>query len=114
MPQRKWVHVVGMYNAGAGMGINGAGGNLLPARGNFLESVKALSIGGIVPQDLKKSHFRGNVKFRGYIDEVRISDVVRYAGPNYKVPKGKFEKKVQSPCGILMKHRNQTVITYLW
>lgn len=31
------------------------------------------------------------MKFRGYIDEVRISKVVRYDGPEWEVPKGKFE-----------------------
>lgn len=31
------------------------------------------------------------MKLRGYIDEVRISNVVRYKGPEWEVPKGKFE-----------------------
>ena len=30
------------------------------------------------------------MKFRGYIDEVRISDVVRYVKPEWDVPKGRF------------------------
>ena len=30
------------------------------------------------------------MKLRGYIDEVRISNVVRYVKPEWEVPKGKF------------------------
>ena len=40
----------------------------------------------------ERSHFVGeNVKLRGYIDEVRISNVVRYVGPEWEVPEGKFK-----------------------
>lgn len=31
------------------------------------------------------------MKLRRYIDEVRISKVVRYVGPEWEVPKGKFK-----------------------
>lgn len=53
---------------------------------------KSLRIGGIIFQDPERSRFVGdNVKLRGYIDEVRISNIVRYVGPEWEVPEGKFE-----------------------
>ncbi len=92
MPRDRWVHVVALYHAGAGMGLNGKGGNWCCPGGHLLESDKPVTIGGIIRQDKKLTHFSGdNMKFQGYIDEVRISDVVRYVGPQYEVPKGRFE-----------------------
>ena len=92
LPQREWLHVTAIYDASAGMGVNGKGGNWCCPRGHLIKSNKPLRIGGIIPQDPKRSHFGGdNVKFQGYIDEVRISNVVRYVGPKWEVPKGKFE-----------------------
>jgi hypothetical protein len=88
----KWVHVVAIYDASAGMGFDGRGGNLCCPGGHLIRSDKTLRIGGIVPQDVEnRSHFRGkSLKFRGYIDEVRISNIVRYKGPEWQVPKGNF------------------------
>ena len=92
LPARKWVHVVALYDASAGDGVNGKGGNACCPGGRLIRSDKTLLIGGIVPQDVEnQSHFRGeSLKFRGYIDEVRISNIVRYKGPAWQVPKGKF------------------------
>lgn len=88
---KEWMHVTAIYDAGAGMGLNGEGGNWCCPRGHLIKSNKPLRIGGIIPQDKKRSHFIGdNVKLRGYIDEVRISNVVRYVGPEWEIPKGKF------------------------
>ena len=92
LPEKEWIHVTAIYDAGAGMGFNGKGGNWCCPRGHLIKSNKPLRIGGIIPQDKNQSHFVGdNVKFQGYIDEVRISKVVRYVGPEWDVPNGKFE-----------------------
>jgi len=88
----RWVHIAAVFNANAGYGMNGMGGNWLKPGGNILESDKPLIIGGIIPQDLNLCHFAGEpMRFKGYIDEVRISDVARYVGVRYEVPKGRFE-----------------------
>ena len=92
LSKREWVHVVAIYDASAGMGVNGKGGNWCCPGGHLIRSDKPLRIGGIVPQDVEnRSHFKGeNLKLHGYIDEVRISNIVRYKGPEWQVPKGKF------------------------
>ena len=92
LPVKKWVHVTAIYDASAGMGFNGKGGNWCCPRGHLIKSDKPLRIGGIIPQDPERSRFIGNnVKLRGYIDEVRISNVVRYVRPEWDVPEGRFE-----------------------
>ncbi len=92
LPKKKWIHVAAIYDAGAGMGFNGKGGNWCCPRGHLIKSDEPLRIGGIIFQDPERSRFVGdNVKLRGYIDEVRISNVVRYVRPEWEVPKGKFE-----------------------
>ena len=92
LPKKEWIHVTAIYDASAGMGVNGKGGNWCCPRGHLIKSDKPFRIGGIIPQDKKRSHFVGdNVKFQGYIDEVRISKVVRYVGPEWEVPKGRFK-----------------------
>ena len=92
LPEKQWIHVTAIYDAGTGMGFNGKGGNWCCPGGHLIKSGKPLRIGGIVPQNLKRSHFVGeNMKLRGYIDEVRISKVVRYVGPEWEIPKWKFE-----------------------
>ncbi|MDE0314215.1 MAG: hypothetical protein OXM61_04870 [Candidatus Poribacteria bacterium] len=92
LPIKQWVHVVGMYYARAGMGINGNGGIKCCPGGHLVKSDKPLRIGGIVvPQDQKPPRFVGeNVKFRGFIDEVRISSILRYPDRNWKIPERKF------------------------
>ena len=92
LPTRKWTHVVAIYDASAGKGVDGKGGNWCCPGGHLIRSDKTLLIGGIVSQDMEnRSHFRGeSLKFRGYIDEVRISNIVRYKGPAWQVPKRKF------------------------
>ena len=92
LPVKKWIHVTAIYDASAGMGLNGEGGNWCCPGGYLIKSDNPVRIGGIIPQNLDRSHFVGdNVKVRGYIDEVRISNVVRYVGPEWEVPEGKFE-----------------------
>ena len=92
LPIKEWIHVTAIYDAGAGMGFNGKGGNWCCPRGHLIQSNKPLRIGGIIFQDPERSRFIGdNVKLRGYIDEVRISKVVRYVRPEWEVPKGKFK-----------------------
>ena len=92
LPEKEWIHVTAIYDAGAGMGFNGKGGNWCCPRGHLIKSSKPLRIGGIVRQDQGRSRFVGeNVKFQGYIDEVRISNIVRYVGPEWEVPEGKFK-----------------------
>ena len=92
LPVKEWIHVTAIYDASAGMGFNGKGGNWCCPRGHLIQSKKPLRIGGIIPQDKNRSHFVGdNVKLQGYIDEVRISKVVRYVRPEWEVPKGQFK-----------------------
>ena len=92
LPKGEWVHVTAIYDASAGKGFNGKGGNQCCPGGHLIKSYKILRIGGIVPQDQERNYFGGlNVRLKGYIDEVRISNVVRYVGPEWEVPKGKFE-----------------------
>ena len=92
LPEKEWIHVTVIYDAGVGTGFNGKGAKRCCPRGRLIKSDKPLRIGGIIPQDKNRSHFVGNnVKFQGYIDEVRISKVVRYVGPEWDVPNGKFE-----------------------
>lgn len=91
LPEKKWLHVVAMYNASAGMGVNGVGGNMCCPGGHMFTSDKHLRIGGIIPLNPARSGFAGeNLKFRGYIDEVRISNIIRYEGPKWIVPRRKF------------------------
>ena len=91
LPIKEWMHVTAIYDAGAGMGFNGKGGNWCCPRGHLIKSDKSVRIGGIIPQNLDRAHFVGdNVKLQGYIDEVRISKVVRYVRPEWDVPVGKF------------------------
>lgn len=88
----EWIHVTAIYDASAGMGFNGRGSNWCCPGGRLIKSDKPLRIGGIVRQDLNRSHFIGDgMNIRGYIDEVRISNTVRYVGPEWEVPKGKFK-----------------------
>ncbi|RKU18127.1 hypothetical protein C6500_13995 [Candidatus Poribacteria bacterium] len=92
LPEKEWIHVTAIYNAGARTGFNGKGREWCSSGGRLIKSNKPLRIGGIIPQDKNRSHFIGdNVKFQGYIDEVRISKVVRYVGPEWDVPNGKFQ-----------------------
>ena len=92
VPIGEWVHVAAIYDASAGKGMNGRGGNWCCPRGHLIKSNKPLRIGGIVRQDPERSRFLGeNVKLQGYIDEVRISKIVRYVGPEWRVPKKRFE-----------------------
>ncbi|MDE0689553.1 MAG: hypothetical protein OXI61_15405 [Candidatus Poribacteria bacterium] len=92
LPVKQWIHVTAIYDASAGMGLNGEGGNWCCPRGHLIKSNKSLRIGGIIFQDPERSRFVGdNVKLRGYIDEVRISSVVRYVRPEWKVPKQRFK-----------------------
>ena len=92
VPKGEWVHVTAIYDASAGKGFNGKGGNWCCPGGRLIKSDKRLRIGGIVSQDLGRHHFVGdNVKVRGYIDEVRISNIVRYVGPEWEVPKHRFK-----------------------
>ena len=92
LPKEKWLHVVAIYDASAGKGFNGMGGNWCCPGGHLIKSDEPLQIGGIVVQDPDQNPFIGdNVKLRGYIDEARISNTVRYVGPKWEIPKGKFE-----------------------
>ena len=93
LPTRKWVHIVLLYNGtGVRVVINGTHGLRCCGDGHLLKSDKPLHIGGIVSQEGNRGRFIGeNVKFRGYIDEVRISNIVRYEERNWKPPRQKFK-----------------------
>ena len=82
-----------MYYAKAGMGFNGKGGIWCCPGGHLNKSDKPLRIGGIIPKNREGSRFVGeNVKFRGYIDEMRISNILRYPAGirDWKIPESKF------------------------
>ena len=87
VPQGEWVHVVAIYDAGAGTRVNAKGINRCCPGGHLIKSGKPLHIGGIYEQN---RWVGSSVKLQGYIDEVRISKVVRYAKPGWEVPKGPF------------------------
>lgn len=92
LPKEEWVHVTALFHASAGFALNGVGGNWGRPGGKVLESDKPLIIGGIIPQKKELCYFVGTqMKFRGYIDELRISNVVRYVGPKFQVPEQGFE-----------------------
>ncbi|MDQ1318752.1 MAG: hypothetical protein QG588_2414 [Candidatus Poribacteria bacterium] len=82
----KWMHIFASYNPAVGGGIAGNSRNGL--QGGFIKkSDKPFKIGGLVPQDPNWScSFGENVVLRGYIDEVRVSDTIRYNSGNYSVP----------------------------
>ena len=91
-PTGEWVHVVGFFDIKVSFAINGNGGIPRHQEGPFGQSDKPLRIGGIVPQGEELPRFVGeNVKLRGYIDQVRISNILRYEERNWKVPEGKFK-----------------------
>lgn len=96
MPTDEWVHVVILCNAGAGGGFNGAAEFCGPFAGNLRASDAHFRIGGVIPEQ-RKTRFGGvNVSLQGYIDEVRISSVLRtppfVAGQfNYELPEERFE-----------------------
>ena len=97
IPKKTWVHVVAFCNAGAGLGLNGSVFVGAPG-GHLLKSDKTLRIGGLMPKDTKTANFGENVRLRGYVDEVRISSVLRYSLPGYQVPKGRFEVDEDTLC----------------
>ena len=87
--QNRWVHIFASYNAAVGWGMDGRGSNGA-RQGYTLMSNKPFRIGGLIPS--ARFHFfaEKNVTLRGYIDEVRISDVIRYDGI-YEEPIGQFK-----------------------
>lgn len=92
VPTREWMHIVGFFDVRIGFGVNGRGGTPCCQDGHFGQSDKFLRVGGIVPQIEGQSHFVGkNVKLRGYIDELRISNIARYEHLHWNVPHDKFK-----------------------
>ena len=92
VPTRKWMHIVGFFDVRVSFGINGRGGTPCCQYGQFGKSDKSLRVGGIVPQGEELPRFVGtHLKFRGYIDELRISNIARYEHLAWKVPHGKFK-----------------------
>lgn len=99
----RWIHFVALCNAGAGFGQDGSGFGPGAPGGHLWKTDKPLRIGGIIPKNLAGASFAGeNVKFRGYIDEVRISSTLRYfpGGVNfdYQVPEDRFEVDEDTLC----------------
>ena len=91
LPIRQWVHYVATIDRGAAIGSDGlilgggADGSELP-----VPNENRLVLGGI-PTATKKLRLSGKMRFASgvYIDELRISSVVRYKG-NYDVPTQAF------------------------
>ncbi len=92
--ENRWIHIFASYSAAVGWGLEGNSHNGLQG-GSILKSDKPFRIGGLMVQDPNWNSFIGeNVKLRGYIDEVRVSDIIRY-DPffklSYDVPVGKLK-----------------------
>ena len=92
LPTRKWLHIALLYNGtGVRVTVNGDHGLRCCGNGHLLKSDKPIHIGGIVSQEGNRGHFVGeNLKFRGYLDEVRISNIVRYEELHWEAPRQKF------------------------
>ena len=92
VPTREWMHIVGFFDVRVSFGINGRGGTPCCQGGHFGKLDESLRVGGIVPQGEALPRFVGeNVKLRGYIDELRISNIARYDHLRWNVPHGKFK-----------------------
>ena len=50
LPEKEWIHVTAIYDAGVGTGFNGKGGKVCCPRGRLIKSNKPLRIGGIIPK----------------------------------------------------------------
>ncbi len=79
LPVKQWVHVTAIYDASAGMGFNGKGGNWCCPRGHLIKSNKRLRIGGIIFQDPERSRFVGDA---GCSSSTSQSQAVYWDGRN--------------------------------
>lgn len=93
---KQWTHIAGFYNGKAvSIAVNGKG-LPLPIQGeeHLINSSRDLMVGTIdpIPEDWKVNNIRSS-PFNGFIDELRISSVLRYNIENgiFEVPKGRFE-----------------------
>lgn len=95
LPLGKWTHFIVWYTPTISYGLNGIGNPNNAPRGFIFASSSPLRIGGIVPEMEGKCYVGGeNAFFRGYIDEVRISSVMRWKqaqGAFYEIPKNGFK-----------------------
>jgi len=99
VPLDKWVHVVAWYSPSANYGINGIGKPFpIGVGGMIFTSSKPFRIGGLIPINKEGPYLTGlNTFFKGYIDEVRISKVIRY-NDKYEVPKERFTPDKDTLC----------------
>ncbi|MDQ1317294.1 MAG: hypothetical protein QG588_946 [Candidatus Poribacteria bacterium] len=93
--KNRWIHLFASYSAAVGFGIDGHGFTGL-AGGSIIKSDKSFRIGGLMVQEPNRHNYFGgeNVILQGYIDEVRVSDIIRYDpfnGGSYDIPVGKFQ-----------------------
>lgn len=93
---KQWTHIAGFYNGKAvSIAVNGKG-LPLPIQGEerLINSSRDLMVGAIdlIPEDWKVQNIRSS-PFNGFIDELRISSVLRYNIENgiFEVPKRRFE-----------------------
>jgi len=99
----RWVHVVAWYSPSAGYGLDGVGKPwAIDIGGQILMVSKPFRVGGLIPIDEENGpYFIGqNTFFRGYIDEVRISKVLRHNDlpVGYEVPKERFTPDKDTIC----------------
>ena len=97
----EWVHAVIFCNAGAGGGYSGSG-IIDGFSGNLRVSDDSFRIGGIMPTQTRNYFVGENVNLRGYIDEIRVSSILRYSripgAFNYEVPEERFETDEDTLC----------------
>jgi hypothetical protein len=101
LPTEKWTHFIVWYSPTVSYGIDGMGlPNILP-KGFIFTSSSALRIGGIVPpREDRCGPARGNTFFRGYLDEIRISSIIRWEPfqGGYKVTKKQLAPDEDTLC----------------
>lgn len=90
LPIEKWTHFIAWYGPTVSYGIDGIGTPIIQPKGFIFTSSSPLRVGGIVPPRKDRCGPAGeNTFFRGYLDEIRISSIVRWElfQGGYKVPK---------------------------
>ena len=100
IPVGEWIYVVATFFASSGIFVNGQGDQPCVDGGNVVTSNKVLRIGGVIPKGPKElwSLWTGE-KLQGYIDELRISSVVRYTIETRKnLPNKRFEVDKDTIC----------------
>lgn len=102
IPANEWVHAAIFCTAGAGGGYNGSGFICGRFGGSLRTSDDSFRIGGIMPKETNAMFGGENVNLLGYVDEVRVSSVLRcprvFGVFDYDVPEERFETDIDTLC----------------